>query len=451
MKCFRIRTFLAVNDVFGQFIGECAAHDAFLASFERLEIPRHIVRIFNNAVVAEGHANLETGVHAHAVLAVEQGGHKPVEVEHEHFAHAGRFFVIGRQLGCASTGVAVVLVHKFFTVSHRIGREKTQPQTDRPRPRKGILKQDFLAVVPRIAAEQLVGALAGQANGGSAALDCCAEQQQGGVHIRHAGQRTRVGGGQQSRAECLRFKNYTVMVRTEKIHHLINIRIVTIWLKYTLCKIFIVIPIIHRPGMQRFAAGSVVFSGQHGQDGRIQSAGQETRQRHIADQLTAGGIADERVCVLDGGRQVVLMLVRFELPVGVIGERFRRQNRKMSGQKGRNLPKDTRFRRTSRTEQQQCAQTVLVERRLDLRVAEHGVDGRTEGQTVANGCEKQRFHAQTVAAERQSTLTLLPDGKRENAVQPRKRIGFPLEIGVEQHFGVRMPGKLVPKRDEFRA
>ena len=93
-----------------------------------------------------------------------------------------------------------------------------------------------------------------------------------------------------------------MMVRTEKIHHLINIRIVTIRLKYTFCKIFIVVSIIHRPGMQRFAAGRVIFRRQHGQDGRIQSAGQETRQRHIADQLPAGGIADERVRALDGSR-----------------------------------------------------------------------------------------------------------------------------------------------------
>ena len=85
--------------------------------------------------------------------------------------------------------------------------------------------------------------------------------------------------------------------------------------------------------MQRFTAGRVIFRRQHGQDGRIQPAGQETRQRHIADELPAGGIADERVRALDGSRQVVLMLVRFELPVNVIGEGFRRKNRKMPGHK----------------------------------------------------------------------------------------------------------------------
>ena len=201
--------------------------------------------------------------------------------------------------------------------------------------------------------------------------------------------------------------------------------------------------------MQRFAAGRVIFRRQHGQDGRIQPAGQETRQRHIADQLTAGGIADECVRALDGSRQVVLMLVRLEFPVGVISEGFRRKNRKMSGEQRLYLPKNTGFRRARRPEQQQSAQTILVERRLDLRMAQHGVDGRTEGQTVANGSEKQRFHAQPVAAERQSAFAFLPDSKGENAVQPRKCVGFPLKIGVQQHFSVRMSDKLVPARHKF--
>ena len=128
-------------------------------------------------------------------------------------------------------------------------------------------------MIPRIAAEQLVGTLAGQADGRAAALDGRAEQQQGRVHIGHAGQRTRIRRREQSRAQSFRLEHNAMMVRTEKIHHLINIRIVTIRLKYTLCKIFIVVPIIHRPGVQRFAAGRVIFRRQHGQDGRIQSAG----------------------------------------------------------------------------------------------------------------------------------------------------------------------------------
>ena len=138
------------------------------------------------------------------------------------------------------------------------------------------------------------------------------------------------------------------------------------------------------------------------------------------------------------------MLVRLESPVGVIGEVFRSQNSKMSGEQRLYLPENAGFRRARRPEQQQRAQTILVERRLDLRMAQHGVDGRTEGQTVANRSKKQRFYAQPVAAERQSAFAFLPDSKGENAVQARERLGSPFEVSVEQHFGVRMSDKLVP-------
>ena len=152
--------------------------------------------------------------------------------------------------------------------------------------------------------------------------------------------------------------------------------------------------------MQCFAARSVVLSRQHGQDGRIQPAREEARQRHIADELAPGGIADELMRALDGGLQVVLVLVRFELPVNVIGEVFRSQNGKMSGEQRLDLPENAGFRRARRPEQQQRSQAVLVDDRLDLRVAQHGVDGRTERQAAACRREKQRFYAQPVAAER---------------------------------------------------
>ena len=74
------------------------------------------------------------------------------------------------------------------------------------------------------------------------------------------------------------------------------------------------------------------------------------------------------------------MLVRLELPVNVIGEVFRSQNSKMSGEQRLYLPENAGFRRARPAEQQQSAQTILIECRLDLRMAQHGVDGRTEGQ-----------------------------------------------------------------------
>ena len=90
-------------------------------------------------------------------------------------------------------------------------------------------------------------------------------------------------------------------------------------LEVAFLKVAVVVPIVHGKGVEFPALFLHDLICQRGEQAGIQSAGQETRQRHIADQLPAGGIADERVRALDGSRQVVLMFVRFELPVNVIG------------------------------------------------------------------------------------------------------------------------------------
>ena len=54
----------------GQLACERTAHDTLFPTAERLEVPRHVVSVLDNAVVTERHAHLQTGIHAHAVLAV---------------------------------------------------------------------------------------------------------------------------------------------------------------------------------------------------------------------------------------------------------------------------------------------------------------------------------------------------------------------------------------------
>ena len=397
-------------------------------------------------MIAERHAHLQAGVHAHAVLAVEQGRHEPVEIEHEHFTHTGRLFVIGGQFGGTAAGVKVVLAHKFLAAAHGIGGEQTEPQTDRPRPREGILKQDVLTVIPRIAAEQLIGAFAGQTDGRAAALDRCTEQQQRGIHVGHAGQGAGIRRGKQGGAQRFRIEHNAVVVRVQEIGHLPDIGSVLIGLKCALRKIPVVIAVVHRPGVQGFAAGGVVSGGEHGQDGGIQSAGQEARQRHIADELAVCRIADQGVRVLDCCGKIVLVFPGFEFPVGGVGQALRGQNGKMTGQQGADLPEHTGFRRAGRSEQQQGAKAVLVDDRFDRRVAQHGVDGRAEDQSGAGGGEKQRLDAQTVAAERKTAFVLFPHGEGENAVQTGKSLRAPFQIGVQQHLGVRAAEKAVSAR-----
>lgn len=160
-----------------------------------------------------------------------------------------------------------MLADKCRAVFHHAGREQAEPQIDRARPREGILKQNFLAVVPRIAAEQLVGALAGQAHGRAAVFDRRAEQQQRRIHVRHAGQVARVGRGQQRGAQGVRLDDDVVVLGAERIDHHLDEFVVAVGLEAVFGEILVVVAVIDRPSAQCLAARGVIFGREHGQDG----------------------------------------------------------------------------------------------------------------------------------------------------------------------------------------
>ena len=60
-------------------------------------------------------------------LPFEQGRHKPVQVEHEHFAHARILFAVRGQLFRAAAGAEVVLADKFRSVLHHARRKQAEP------------------------------------------------------------------------------------------------------------------------------------------------------------------------------------------------------------------------------------------------------------------------------------------------------------------------------------
>ena len=339
-----------------------------------------------------------------------------------------------------------MLADKFRAVLHNAGREQSEPQVDRARPWEGVLEQDFLAVVPRIAAEQLVGTLAGQAHGRAAVLDRRAEQQQRGVDVRHAGQVARVGRGQQCGAQGVRLDDDVVVLCAECIDHHLNEFVIAVGLEAVFREIFVVVAVVDRPSVQRFAARGIRFGSQHGQNGRIQPAGQEAGERDVGHKLTLCCVADEFVCARNRGFQIVRVLMCLQLPVGAVGIALRCEHRIMSGQQGVDLPEYAGRGRACGTEQQHGAQTVLIYFRFNRRVAKHRADGRAEHDAVLQARDKQGLDAQTVTAQYEPPFFFLPDGERENAVETLERVRVPFEKGVQQHLGVRMAAEGMPAR-----
>ena len=91
-----------------------------------------------------------------------------------------------------------------------------------------------------------------------------------------------------------------VMLCVQKVCHLMNIRIIIIRLKNTFCKIFFVVGIVNREGMQPFSEHAQRTGGEHGQNRGIQTAREKGAQRNISRPLTRGCVFDQPAGMCNG-------------------------------------------------------------------------------------------------------------------------------------------------------
>ena len=189
-----IRRFLAPKHVVGQYAFHRTADNAFFPAACRLYLPRNIESVTGNPVVAERHPYLKSVSHAHSVLAVKQALHKPIEVQHEHLTHTSVLAAVGVEI----FGVLKRFVTAEVDVIIRVDvtqypvAEQIRTGCGRASPREARFVENFLIVIPRIAAEDFIGTLTAESDG-EIALDSLAEQVQRAVHVCHSGQVTGIG------------------------------------------------------------------------------------------------------------------------------------------------------------------------------------------------------------------------------------------------------------------
>ena len=120
--------------------------------------------------------------------------HKPIEVQHEHLTHTSVLAAVGVEI----FGVLKRFVTAEVDVIIRVDvtqypvAEQIRTGCGRASPRKSRFVENFLVVIPRIAAEDLIGTLAAESNG-KIALNSLAEQVQRAVHVCHSRQVTGIG------------------------------------------------------------------------------------------------------------------------------------------------------------------------------------------------------------------------------------------------------------------
>ncbi len=165
---------------------------------------------------------------------------------------------------------------------------------------------------------------------------------------------------------------------------------------------------VHRPGVKLLIAFLIGACSQHGQDGRIQSAGEEGAQRDIADELPRRRIFNQFAGVYNGLLRRIRVRSRLQAPVWARIKPIGGQHRVMPGQQGENARKDSALRRAGRSEQEDGTQSVRIDARLDCGMAQDGFEFRAEHESAGQAAVKQGFDAQTVAAQHQPPRPFRP-------------------------------------------
>ena len=98
-----------------------------------------------------------------------------------------------RQFGSGVDGIEIFLLHILLRVDPggEFTADKAGAVSGGLCPGKSVDRADRRVAVPRIAAENLIGAFARKRDG-DMLLDLAAEEQKGGIHIRHAGKIARL-------------------------------------------------------------------------------------------------------------------------------------------------------------------------------------------------------------------------------------------------------------------
>ncbi len=396
-------------------------------------------------MVGEGDARLQPAVHAGSVHAVQQRLHEPAHVQEADLPPSlfvRRFAV---EAGDHVDGFPVPEADVVVDVEplDEVLAEQDGPGGQVLRPGEAVGVQQVLAVEPRVAAEDLVRALAGQGDL-VVLLDERAEVQQRPVHVRHPRQVLGAHGVEQRVYQAGVVALQVGVVQVVGLQHPVHVRPVAFRLKGVGLEVPVVLDEIEREGVQLPALLLQVIRGQRRHDAGVDPAGKEGAHGNVRDHLPGDGVAHQVRHGLHGPGIAVRMLARLKRPVGRFAEPFPRENGEAAGPDLTDILEDAAPRRPCGSHAEDLPEGVHIHLRGNGGVAEQRLDlGPEDQRAVPDGVE-QRLHARAVAAEHQALQPAVPDGGGENPVQLFRKAGPVFHVGVQDDLRVGRGPELVP-------
>ncbi len=333
-----------------------------------------------------------------------------------------------------------------------IGPQRMQrggdPCTHRRRHAMQLAPQARRQEVARIAAEQLVAAVAGQAH-----LHVPARQlrHEEGRNLRGVGERL-VIDRRQLRHDAERMVGRHVefgMARAEMTRDRLRVT-------------GFVVACFMEADRKRVDRRRRLRLHQRDDRRRIDAARQKGAERHVRFHLPRNGLAQDRVELADRFVGAALERLRAAILDGLLERPVRAQARRIT----RMLELDEgarrqlvnaaidRVRRGHARLAQVQAQRVAIDSAVEARIAAQRLEFGCEYQRVADPAVIERLLADPVARERQHPRRAVPQREREHAGRaPQRRLDTPCDDRRDQHLavGVAAPRRCAPCTLEFRA
>ncbi len=430
-------------------IAQRPAQQSLLLAAQIPQAGRHIVKILRQAVIAEGHPYLQRAVHAHAVLPVQQGLHEPVRIEPHHLPAAAQLLRVIRSALCVCQRCPPMILHKGAGVAQAsgplLGQERC-PQRGGLGPGESVLRPDRRIPEPGIAAENLVGTLAGQRHRHLPAHGPT-KQQQRCVNIRHPRQVPGIYRFKQRLCQLLRLQNHRPVRAAQGLGHACNIGVISRGLEFSRRKITFVFPIVYGKGHQ-LPPLLPQYRRRHGaQQTGVQSAREKGAKRHVGYQLPSDRVLHQCAHMRTGIRLRLTVRLRLQLPIAALVQALPVKHRLLARAQFADPPEDAAARRAPRPQQKQLAHTPGIHLRPYVRMGQKPFDLRSKQQpAVRRQRVKKRLYAHAVPGQKQPLPRRVPHGKGVDAVELFRAGLPPLQVGLQQNLRVRVAVKAPPGR-----
>ena len=304
---------------------------------------------------------------------------------------------------------------------------------------------------PRVAAEDLVGGLAGERHGGVAPHGG-EEQIEGVVPVADPHReipRADRGASDLRVGQRGAVEKDVLVVAADVFGERVDVRSVLGGRDVDRLEVLGLVGEVHREAADRLALRREMERGERGQGRGVESAGEQRAAGDVGDELALDDVVEELADV--GDRLVLAVGVRFgaQLPVdGAVQPRAVEGDDLAGPHLAHTLPDG---RAGSLGEGEQLAQAVESDDRLDDRVGEDRLRLGAEYDAVVRLVVVERLDAHAVADHHETFGAGVPDCEGIHAVEVFRQLLAPDEVAAQDHFGVRVGGEALARAAQFLA